>query len=439
MRKILYIMSFLVILAAGISCNKEIPGSAGIEEIAGQTGNKEMCTATFRLNLDGMRTKAATTGSINESAIRRIDVFEYDCYASYPLPNNHFVLTAEELAAGEFHLQYSYGAYYSYLIIANASEEIADDIEARRAQHISNAQYQWSDLYDGSYFPMSGAIMVNYTDDVTVDVDLRRFMYRVDVGEIRVEFDDATWMNKDVFVKAIALTNVVNGWNFAKNLNYASQFTQDGHLYGTIVETTEDAPFFGGLLSGYSGCVPSSCKGNFNTYWYSTESYQQFPYCLNINYKVDAGTMPITATGVLRDATYQSYAGSAGRVCSSSNPSQNHTLTVNKSFYALAGGSVEGSYGVLQIKSAQNSYPKLVVELEIAGETHYYPIQIYYPQSNTIYQIQRITIRSAGSEYSNFFEKLVKMDMEIKVLDWNEVTINNIDTGFKDEHQTDIY
>lgn len=438
MRKILHILGFLAVLAAGASCNKEAPGPAG-NEIPEQVGRDEIFTATFRLNLDGMRTKAAATGSVNESAIRRIDVFEYDPYSSYNPACNHFTLTEEELEAGEFHLQYSAGAYYSYWVLANVPENVINDLEPTRIYSLDGNVYKWSDLYDGTYFPMSGAVPVHYDADVTVEVNLRRLMFRVDVGEIRVDFDDVSWMNKDVFVKAVALTNVVNGGRVAYDVNYVSNLTQDGHLYGTAVTTTEDKPFFGGLLTGYSGYVPNECKSYSRTYWNADGNDEKFYSCLNVNYKVAAGTLPISATGALLEATYQSYTGEAGRVCSSTNPSHKHTLTVNKSFYAMPGGSVEGQYGLLQYRTEQNSYPKLVVELEIDGETHYYPIQMYYPQSNTVYQVQRITIRSAGSEYSNFFEKLVEMDMEINVLDWNEVTINNIDTGFKDEHQTDIY
>ena len=440
MRKIFHILGFLAILAAGVSCNREMPGPAGNEEIAGQAGNDgQMCTATFRLNLDGMQTKAAAMGSVNESAIRRIDVFEYDPYSSSAPARNHFTLTNEELAAGEFHLQYSAGAYYSYFVLANLSENVANDLAAVRIYSVDGNPYKWSDLYDGTYFPMSGAVQVHYNADVTVDVNLRRLMYRVDVGEIKVDFEDASWMNKDVFVKAIALTNVVNGARVAYDVNYVSHLTQDGHLYGTVVTTTADQPFFGGLLSGYSGFVPRECKYTTSIYWNVTQQDEYYNTCLNVNYAVAAGTMPITATGAMLEATYQGYTGEAGRVCSSTNPSQSHTLTVNKSFYALAGGSVEGQYGLLQYRSNQNAYPKLVVELEIDGETHYYPIQMYYPQSNTVYQVNRITIKSAGSEFSNFFEKLVKLEMDISVLDWNEVTINNVDCGYTDEHHTGIY
>ena len=152
MRKVLHILGFLALLAAGISCNKEIPGQAG-NEIAGQTGKDGMCTVIFRLSLGGMNSKAVTTGTVAEGAIARVDVFEYDVLTSNPLPSNHFVLTEDELDAAEFHLQYQYGSAYTYLVLANLPEAIAEDFEVRRLSYIKNAHYQWSDLFDGTHFP----------------------------------------------------------------------------------------------------------------------------------------------------------------------------------------------------------------------------------------------------------------------------------------------
>ena len=40
---------------------------------------------------------------------------------------------------------------------------------------------------------------------------------------------------------------------------------------------------------------------------------------------------------------------------------------------------------------------------------------------------------------ANFFEQMVAVEMDINVLDWTEVTINNINTGFTDETQSEIY
>ena len=98
-----------------------------------------------------------------------------------------------------------------------------------------------------------------------------------------------------------------------------------------------------------------------------------------------------------------------------------------------------GQYPLLCIYDNQNSYPKLVVELSVDGVSYYYTIQMYYPQPNTVYSIDQITIKSAGSDYSNFYEKKIALEMDITVQDWTEVTFNNINAGFTDETQTGIY
>ena len=71
--KLLCTVACLAFLAAGVSCNKEAPGAAG--KIAGNDG--KLCTVTFSLN-NLPTTKAVTTGSNNDSAVNRIDIFEYD-------------------------------------------------------------------------------------------------------------------------------------------------------------------------------------------------------------------------------------------------------------------------------------------------------------------------------------------------------------------------
>ena len=94
---------------------------------------------------------------------------------------------------------------------------------------------------------------------------------------------------------------------------------------------------------------------------------------------------------------------------------------------------------MLNIYGNQNAFPKLVVELSVDGVSYFYPIQMYYPQPNTVYSIEQITLKSAGSNYSNFYEKMMEMDMSISVSSWTDVDIANINAGYTDEHHTGIY
>ena len=70
-----------------------------------------------------------------------------------------------------------------------------------------------------------------------------------------------------------------------------------------------------------------------------------------------------------------------------------------------------------------------MIELSIDGESWFYPIPVIYPQPNTVYKIDNITIKDYGSEYSNFSPIKYVVDYNISVADWYEVNINNMNVG----------
>jgi hypothetical protein len=162
---------------------------------------------------------------------------------------------------------------------------------------------------------------------------------------------------------------------------------------------------------------------------------------MNKNMYAAAGVLTINATDAWLTNTVQTYniASGEGRICSSTNPSQSHTLTVNKSLYAMKGCVPYGTYGVLSTSSNQNGFPKLVVELSVNGKSYFYPIQMYCPMHNVAYQISRITLKSDGSNYSNFFEIKLAAEVEMTVTDWDETEISNIDVGYTDDSGNAVY
>ena len=435
--KLLCTVACLAFLAAGVSCNKEAPGAAGNDSVQvidpGRT-----CTVTFKLN-NLPSTKAVTTGSIDDAAINRIDIFEYN--GDYVVSLHH-TLTAEELASKSFHLQYPYGSVRGYLVLANVSEAICTTIESLSISELQYQRFRLQDLFDGTHYPMVGMAYVNYTSDQDVSVDLRHYMYRVDVGNIRVNFDDESWMSKDVFVKNIALINVpATGYVAKPGYNLSDFGSPMTRMFGNTLAIYDETPIFGNLEAGYAGFETTDYSSSVSAYNPSTGSNSSVSRQLNCNVRWAAGLLNITATGALLTATYHNYnTGSGeGRVCSSTNPSQSHTLAVNKSFYGWHGCCNNGQYALLNIYGNQNAFPKLVVELSVDGVSYFYPIQMYYPQPNTVYSIEQITLKSAGSNYSNFYEKMMEMDMSISVSSWTDVDIANINAGYTDEHHTGIY
>lgn len=105
----------------------------------------------------------------------------------------------------------------------------------------------------------------------------------------------------------------------------------------------------------------------------------------------------------------------------------------------MKGCTNNGSYPILSTSNNQNGFPKLVVELSINGTSYFYPIQMYCPMHNVAYEISRITLKSLGSAYSNFYEIKVGAEVEMAVADWDETEISNINVGYTDDTGTAIY
>lgn len=416
-------------LASGISCSKEIPGTAGDDGMSALEHK-----VTFRINLDGRNiaaTKAVTSGVYDDATINRLDIFEFKTWNSKPV--EHYTLTAEEIEAGEFILQKPTDQTFRYLVVANGGPLAMARLEQQTpasAEYSTPSYHRLPEAYGGAdSIPMGAILQVSYNSDHSEDINLYRYMYRVDVGSITANFDNPVWMGKDVFVKRIALINVYRAFPYYYWMGSYSSFNPMNCLFGVKSSYNSSKPFFGGITTSAWRGMGSSIGGDTSVYMYNgsggTESYT---ITMNNNYRYSAGTLSITATDELLEATVQSYNNSEGegRLCSSTNPSESHTLTVNKSFYAIPGTADCGNYGITQTYNNQNAYPKLVIELDVNGNTVFYPIQMYYPQPNTVYSISSITLKGAGSSYSNFIEEKTPVDYSMAVVPWTDITIDSI-------------
>ena len=430
MRKIVQTLCFLAFLVAGVSCNKEIPGPAGNE----MPGNNGLNTVTFRIKLDGedLSTKAYTINASNDATINTLDVYEFRSWTSRPA--EHYSLSAAEIAAGEFMLQKPSDKTYRYLVVANGGPLALakmEELAPPGSIYVGPTYHRLAEAFGGATgIPMGAILEVSYASEHSEEINLYRYMYRVDVGSITVDFDNDLWMHKDVFVKRIALANVFQAFYYYSWMGDNGTLDPTLCLFGQKVAYNSSKPFIGGeeteMFKGMG--ETSGYDANYYLYAESGSGTESFNICLNNNYKKAEGVLNITATGNLLEATVQTYdnANGQGRVCSSTNSNQSHTLTVNKSFYAIPGTSTGGTYGIVQTYSNQNSYPKLVIELDVNGTTCFYPIQMYYPQPNTVYNISQITLKGSGSPYSNFIEEKNQVDFSLDVEPWTTVDIDNI-------------
>ena len=279
---------------------------------------------------------------------------------------------------------------------------------------------------------MVGAKSYTFSADGTVDIELRRLMYRIDIGKITIAPENPELLGKEIFIKNIALTNICNYFVPLKSDSIGHFYTWY-LFFGNEYNMTNA---FGGVERGFE-FYRNAPKG-----WDVNGSFilegpgilnDTFPYMINCNYQKDPGVLNVDATGILRDVTYHGYDNDAGEglVVSSGDISSSHSMSVGKCFYGFMGRGVFNEYSIVSEYKNQNIYPKLVIELSIDGESWFYPIPVIYPQPNTVYKIDNITIKDYGSEYSNFSPIKYVVDYNISVADWYEVNINNMNDHLK--------
>ena len=126
--------------------------------------------------------------------------------------------------------------------------------------------------------------------------------------------------------------------------------------------------------------------------------------------------------------TYDTDSDEGLMVSTGDNSDTPHTMTIDRCFYGLLGAG--SFYGLITSDfEEQTLTPRLIVELLIDGQSSFYPIEISMPQPNTIYKIENITIKSQGSEYSNFYEKKYDVQCSVSIMPWQNIEIPNINVG----------
>lgn len=433
MKKVFYLFSILVSALAILSCAKQ-EGPACLENQKVIENEGPMVTSTFKVNTFAGETKAVSISNDQDDTIDKLDLYWFDSSGNIL---GHYHVMQEELDANEIHMQFKAGTEHYYIFLANIDSDTAERLASYNGSDWNSAAKTHIPLSAGNYsthrMALCGSAHVEYDEDSAYTVNMYRYMYKIDIKDITVNFDDESWMSKDVFIKSISLTNTGNmfcflhSWPFWMNLDdYIG--TED---FFFPKSQKYSRPSFGGITdyisSSFAHC---SYPSTTNTLTNATGKLAgSFPYYLNNNYQKNIGVLNITATGDLKEATYHEYSGETGRVCSSTS-TVSHTLNVNRTFYGLPIGCYNvGAGDIICAYNNQDATTKLVIELSVDGQTYFYPIQVFMPQPNTHYVIDKITLKSHGSEYSNFYMIKYKADFSVHVEDWHSVAIPNIDCG----------
>lgn len=427
MKRLMFLLLTVSALLA-VACNKE-PNPMG-----GKVTDEEH-TLTIRVLSDGVKTRAYDSDDVPiTDGLKRLDLYVF--HEEESLLDEHIVLEPDPTGITTYSFKEKKGERIGVLAIGNLDEDTAEFLEGKTLEQLSeDYEIEAMIVLSANNFATDRIVMVgarDYTfhEDGTVEIELRRLMYRIDVGKITVAPENEELLGKEIYVKNIALTNICN---YFVPLNSDSI----GHFYTWYL-------FFGNEydLTGALGGVERGFEfyRNAPKGWNANGSFTlegpgilngTFPYMINSNYQKDPGVLNIDATGVLKDVTHQGYDNAAGEglVVQAGDMEASHSVNVGKCFYGFMGRGVFNEYSIVSEFKSQNTYPKLVIELSIDGESWFYPIPLIYPQPNTVYRIDNITIKDYGSEYSNFFPLKYVVDFSVTVTDWTEMTIDNMNVG----------
>ena len=427
MKRLMFLLLTVSALLA-VACNKE-PNPMG-----GKVTDEEH-TLTIRVLSDGVKTRAYDSDDVPiTDGLKRLDLYVF--HEEEPLLDEHIVLEPDPTGITTYSFKEKKGERIGVLAIGNLHEDTAKLLEGKTLEQLSE-DYEIEAMivlsagnFDIDRVVMVGAKSYTFSADGTVDIELRRLMYRIDIGKITVAPENPELLGKEIFIKNIALTNICNYFVPLKSDSIGHFYTWY-LFFGNEYNMTNA---FGGVERGFE-FYRNAPKG-----WDVNGSFilegpgilnDTFPYMINCNYQKDPGVLNVDATGILRDVTYHGYDNDAGEglVVSSGDISLSHSMSVGKCFYGFMGRGVFNEYSIVSEYKNQNIYPKLVIELSIDGESWFYPIPVIYPQPNTVYKIDNITIKDYGSEYSNFSPIKYVVDYNISVADWYEVNINNMNVG----------
>lgn len=429
-RFLIYISALLLSAFLWTSCNKEQDLRCRPESEDGRIYSLDVI---FNV-VNGDKTKALNSADVPITDwVKRIDLYIF--HQDEPILDFHKTIIPEEGKEIKFHLEEKKNERVGVLALANLDEDTAEYFVGKTRNELYDKNSTTGRIileagnFDYDRVPMIGSNDFQFYRDGSVTIDLYRLMSRIDVGKINVEFDDPDLLGKEVYVKNIIISNVMNYFTtlYSTSLGYFYStylfFGSNSSLYGEA---------FGGVERGFSYSSGLSNSNRDKTFSMNGPGKLNgdFRYEYNCNYNAEKGVLIADAPGLLGEMTIQHYDISAGEglIAPAGDIEEKHSFDVGKCFYTLF--SSPSYYGdiVCDIGSQRNS-TKLVVELSIDGKTWFYPIELAALQPNTVYQVEKITIKKLGSEYSNFYIKKYACDFTVTIQPWDVVDVSNVNVG----------
>ena len=413
MRKIRWIFAALILMS---SCSKGL-------DVPDIRGDGEMHKVSFTFSLEPsavVETKGESIGTGNDDFVERIDIFEYDRSTGEQL---NYKKWYEPTGIDIDTLSYTtYGVLNSYHVIAvlvNFDDASVDYYKTLNAEQIGDSGSGIVPTNIGLvklHSPLMGGVQyVRFDKDQSKTIKLYRYITKFEIEKISADFDDPQLFNSDVKLKSICFTGVPNFIRpFAKSLKEVSSDSPQ-NVYGVGISWSSKY-YFGGINSGQT--TFNDIQGNswidFKEGDYSPGDYgaqgvlaQRFRYINNDNICKAAGELYIDLTGDFREMVYHQFGDAEGLLASSSNPEMSHVYNTGIQLYTINYDRNSYSYLYTDYWEYQDNTQKMVIEVEIDGETNFYIVRADGLIPNNIYKIHNIVIKGRGSEYSNIYMKKV--------------------------------
>lgn len=416
MKRLIILFLGIIVGVLAVSCEKP-------SDDQGRENKDDSYTVTIGFNPP---VEVQTRSGESYDNVDRLDVY---CYDNNYNKISHEYFLGEDALSNRLSYTMESGASLYFYFFANLSEDLAEYIEQMDFSSIaSRANFPFEEMDRLDYPMMASLQKVYFSEDQDLTVNLYRYTYSIDIGSITADFEVDAMKNKKITVKRIILTNCAN------NCDLIYSFTSElpSAIYGW--KTQFEYEIFGGGSIGYEPGGALYSDGTQFTLKYENikeEWAGEYNEIVNnnvINYY--AGTVRTTDTGIVPKATIVTLDNENGEgiLGQMDDGSLDNTIQINKTVTGLPGNYSEPkpiNGGV----SEQDHTPKLVIEVELDGQIMFYPIPIVAPQPNTIYHIEKITLKGAPSPYCNCYPVLYDISTGAIVSTMTETTVSDIIVG----------
>lgn len=442
MNRLFFLFAAVMMMASATSCEQDVSMIPDKPD--------EVCQVGFKFRVEPVTYTMTRAENIDsdetDDFIDRIDMYEYN--KDGDMIRHEFWHDSEGLDLSTINPK-SYDLYdndHTWVFLANLDPDSAEYLACLNADEIGNMPTGIIPLSAGNFRLhkpiMGGTAEADFRKDETISVVLYRYLTRIEISNIKADFDDLSLYDMDIRIKRIALTNYTNALRLlnssAKDVGGSFQ-----NVLG-VGYTKFSNPAFGNLYHMENSCNEWEMKNSrfedgknsldLSQYGGKGKLLKQYPYILNRNMKLQKGELHLDAEYDQHIASVHEFAENEGILCSPTDKTLSNVLAVNKMFYTIP---VDWSYGhVLYANwASQDDIQKLVIEVDIDGTSYFYIISLAELNAGMIYKVGTINLKSLGSEYSNIYEEKVDPNNEAAATisgigEWSETELSEMNVGY---------